>query len=150
MQMSDANKYQVAGKHYNSPIQHWDWVIANDLNYLEGQITKYVARCRKKNGKQDLEKALHFLEKYLEVYDRVVGTVKEVTVAGASTEETAAKLQAEAALAKGNFTAEGYLGDGTGHFKCVHCKALVRGRDIIDALHLHGACALAHSQFQHP
>src|SRR5690606_7409665 len=35
--------------------------------YFEGQVTKYVSRWRKKNGVQDLEKALHFLQKYLEV-----------------------------------------------------------------------------------
>jgi len=65
--MSEANKTQVAGGHYQSKIQHWDFVVANDLNYFEGQITKYVTRCRKKNGLQDLEKAQHFLAKYIEL-----------------------------------------------------------------------------------
>jgi hypothetical protein len=146
--MTKANEKQVGGKHYFSPTghQHWDMVVDHQLNYFEGQVTKYVMRARKKNGKQDLEKALHFLEKYLEVYDRVVGAVTEVQPVG----ETVAKLQAEAALAKGNFTAEGYFGDGTAHFKCVHCKTLVRCRDIVEAFHQHSACALAHSQLQHP
>lgn len=62
-----ANLTQVAGDHYRSPIQHWDYVVANRLNYFEAQITKYVTRCRKKNGLQDLEKAQHFLQKYIEV-----------------------------------------------------------------------------------
>lgn len=65
--MSEANKMQVAGDHYAAPIQHWDYVVANELNYFEGQITKYVTRCRKKNGLQDLYKAQHFLAKYIEV-----------------------------------------------------------------------------------
>jgi len=65
--MSEANKTQVAGSHYQSQIQHWDFVVANDLNYFEAQITKYVTRCRKKNGLQDLEKAQHFLAKYIEL-----------------------------------------------------------------------------------
>ena len=30
-----ANKRQVAGDHYNSPIQHWDYVVANDLDYFQ-------------------------------------------------------------------------------------------------------------------
>jgi len=61
-----ANDTQVAGDHYRTPIQHWDYVLANDLGYFEGQITKYVTRWRKKNGVQDLRKALHFLEKLIE------------------------------------------------------------------------------------
>jgi hypothetical protein len=61
-----ANDTQVAGNHYCTPIQHWDYVIANDLGYFEGQITKYITRWRKKNGLQDLHKARHFLEKLIE------------------------------------------------------------------------------------
>ena len=61
-----ANEIQVAGDHYRTPTQHWDYVIANDLGYFEGQITKYVTRWRKKNGLQDLHKARHFLEKLIE------------------------------------------------------------------------------------
>jgi hypothetical protein len=64
---TSANSRQVAGAHYRSPIQHWDYVWANDLNYFEAQVTKYVTRARKKNGLQDLQKALHFLEKYIEL-----------------------------------------------------------------------------------
>jgi len=66
-----ANDKQVAGQHYAANVQHWDMVVEHKLNYFEGQITKYVMRARKKNGKQDLEKAAHFLEKYLEVYDQL-------------------------------------------------------------------------------
>ncbi len=62
-----ANNTQVGGGHYKTPIQHWDYVVANDLDYFQGQITKYVSRWKKKNGIQDLEKAHHFLEKYIEV-----------------------------------------------------------------------------------
>lgn len=63
-----ANDKQVAGGHYQKQkIQHWDYVVANDLDYFQGQITKYVSRWKDKNGIQDLEKAAHFLEKYIEV-----------------------------------------------------------------------------------
>lgn len=65
---SEANTKQVGGGHYKSVVQHWDYVVANDLNYFEGQITKYVTRARKKNGMQDLQKAAHFLQKYMEVF----------------------------------------------------------------------------------
>ena len=62
-----ANEKQVAGQHYRARIQHWDYVVANDLDYFQGQITKYVTRWKKKNGLTDLLKAQHFLEKYIEV-----------------------------------------------------------------------------------
>ena len=62
----NANDHQVGGAHYRSPIQHWDFVLANDIPYLEAQIIKYVYRWRKKGGLQDLEKARHFLEKLIQ------------------------------------------------------------------------------------
>jgi len=65
------NDRQVAGSHYaaGGTAQHWDYAIqALNNRYLEGQITKYVMRHRKKNGKQDLEKAMHFLDKLDESY----------------------------------------------------------------------------------
>jgi len=67
---SSANSRQVAGTHYKSGIQHWDFVVANDLDYFQGQITKYVVRWKHKNGLDDLLKAQHFLEKYIEVARR--------------------------------------------------------------------------------
>lgn len=63
-----ANARQVGGQHYKGTrIEHWDWAAANDLDYFQGQITKYVARWKSKNGIQDLEKAKHFLDKYMEL-----------------------------------------------------------------------------------
>jgi len=66
--MSSANDRQVGGSHYrNNTIQHWDFAAAQNLDYFQGQITKYVCRWKHKNGVQDLKKAQHFLEKYLEL-----------------------------------------------------------------------------------
>jgi len=65
--MAKANDRQVGGDHYKGDSQHWDWAWKNELDYFQGQITKYVARWRDKNGLQDLEKAQHFLEKYIEL-----------------------------------------------------------------------------------
>ncbi len=72
----NANTKQVAGTHYNageSGIQHWDVIHANDVCYLVGCATKYLTRFRKKNGLQDLQKALHYTEKLIEVNARVQG-----------------------------------------------------------------------------
>lgn len=64
-----ANDLQVGGSHYDKPIQPWDYIIANDLGYLEGNVVKYVSRWRDKNGVEDLRKAMHYLQKLIEVND---------------------------------------------------------------------------------
>lgn len=66
----NANTHQVGGDHYQAPLQHWDFTRqALDGRYLEGCVTKYVSRWRKKNGREDLEKASHYLEKLIEEAD---------------------------------------------------------------------------------
>lgn len=65
--LDGANARQVGGQHYKGGIEHWDYVVSNQIPYLEAQIIKYVTRWRKKNGLQDLEKAGHFLQKAVEV-----------------------------------------------------------------------------------
>lgn len=64
-----ANERQVGGDHYAAPDgeQHWDRVWRMKLDYFQAQITKYVERCWKKNGLQDLLKAQHVLQKYIEL-----------------------------------------------------------------------------------
>ena len=66
--MSKANARQVAGAHYQSALQHWDLIEMHGIGYLEGCATKYLTRWRKKNGRQDLEKAAHYIEKLLELH----------------------------------------------------------------------------------
>lgn len=62
-----ANNKQVAGTHYQGKqLQHWDLVAIYGWDYFQGQITKYLMRWRDKNGLEDLRKAQHFLEKYIE------------------------------------------------------------------------------------
>jgi len=65
-----ANTKQVGGQHYQSPIQAWDFILANQLGYLEGTAIKYITRHAAKGGKEDIQKAIHFLEKLLETYDK--------------------------------------------------------------------------------
>lgn len=66
--MSEANKKQYGGDHYKgSNFQPWDAVIEWELGYLDGTAIKYLARWRKKGGIQDLKKAIHFIEKLIEV-----------------------------------------------------------------------------------
>lgn len=63
-----ANESQVGGGHYkDKKIQPWDFIVANDMGYLEGCIVKYVSRYKNKNGMEDLLKAKHYLDKLIEV-----------------------------------------------------------------------------------
>ena len=63
-----ANTVQVSGTHYkDKAIQPWDYIVANNLGYLEGNVVKYVSRWKDKNGLDDLLKARHYIEKLIEV-----------------------------------------------------------------------------------
>ncbi len=63
-----ANEHQIGGNHYASnDIQPWDYIIANNLGYLEGNIIKYTTRWRRKGGVDDLRKVIHYAEKLIEV-----------------------------------------------------------------------------------
>jgi hypothetical protein len=66
-----ANEQQVGGAHYAvKAIQPWDYIIANNLGYLEGNVVKYVSRWKDKGGVQDLKKAQHYLQKLIEVTEK--------------------------------------------------------------------------------
>lgn len=73
-----ANARQEGGTHYqqgagrcpvcNTELQHWDIVIAFGFDYFIGNATKYLFRFgRKGDRKEQLKKAIHYLEKKLEV-----------------------------------------------------------------------------------
>lgn len=65
---SGANSKQVAGSHYSDKeIQPWDYIHANNLCYFTGNCVKYVSRWRDKGGINDLKKAIHYLEKLIEL-----------------------------------------------------------------------------------
>ncbi len=69
---SSANETQVGGGHYRAvdpAYQHWDFVVDTGLGYLEGCATKYISRHRLKNKEQDLDKALHYVQKLIECAD---------------------------------------------------------------------------------
>jgi len=66
-----ANEQQVGGEHYAvKAIQPWDFIIANNIGYLEGNIIKYISRWKDKGGIEDLKKAQHYLQKLIETHDK--------------------------------------------------------------------------------
>ncbi len=65
--MTKASETQVGGDHYRLfKIQPVDFIGANRLPYAEGCVIKYVCRHRAKGGRQDIEKAIHYLQLILE------------------------------------------------------------------------------------
>ena len=58
---------QIGGKHYqNFSIQPSKFVIENKLLFPEGCAIKYICRHQNKGGKEDLLKAIHFIEMIIE------------------------------------------------------------------------------------
>ena len=59
---------QIGGNHYNKfPIQLADFINKNKLLFAEGNAIKYIMRHpHKGSGKQDLEKAIHYIEMIIE------------------------------------------------------------------------------------
>lgn len=48
-------------------IEVWDFIIDQKMGFLDGNVIKYVARYKEKNGIEDLKKAKANLEKLIEV-----------------------------------------------------------------------------------
>ena len=55
---------QVGGEHYKNDfkIQPIEFITANNLSFIQASIIKYICRFDKKNGKEDIDKAIHYCE----------------------------------------------------------------------------------------
>ena len=57
----------LAPDHYSrSAIEPWDFIMANNLDFMRGNVIKYVMRYDAKNGLEDLKKARAYLDKLIE------------------------------------------------------------------------------------
>lgn len=134
-----ADEHQVGGTHYQAPkgLQHWDIVIAHDLNYFEAQILRYVMRCRKKNGLQDLYKGQHFIEKYIQDWEQINRLpAVQVQVVPHTVEDVDRdyELQLQAAAL---FQPDGFGGDGRNGYQCVTCRQVVKAKSPLSAQRIH-------------
>ena len=60
---------QQGGTHYKEMlIQPVEFIVKNNIQFLEANVIKYVCRHRNKNGIEDLNKAIHYLELMKELY----------------------------------------------------------------------------------
>ena len=57
---------QVGGTHYEDmKIPPVEYIRANNLDFFDGNVIKYVSRHRRKNGAEDILKAMDYLRMIL-------------------------------------------------------------------------------------
>ena len=62
-----AYKKQIGGSHYKDmKIQPSKFINDNKLQFAEGNAIKYICRHAHKGGKEDLKKAIHYIEMIIE------------------------------------------------------------------------------------
>lgn len=150
-----ANDKQVGGRHYaqGENPQHWDLVQMYGWDYFQGQITKYLMRWKFKYKTteariEDLKKARHFLDKYIELAERGEPEVGEQLV---SPEITVSSLPPRFSFeshekdsprytSDSQFLCEGGWGDGNNLYKCLSCRTLVKAHDLAGAHTRHYQC----------
>ena len=63
-----ATDKQIGGSHYKDmEIQPLEYIVANGLDFLEGNIVKYITRHHAKGGAEDIRKVIHYAELLLEL-----------------------------------------------------------------------------------
>jgi hypothetical protein len=68
--MSALNK-QVGGTNYKDfAIQPVEFIQKNGLGFCEGNAIKYLCRWRAKNGVEDLQKAIHYIELLIQMENK--------------------------------------------------------------------------------
>ena len=154
-----ANETQVGGTHYKTGgEEHWDRVHRLGLDYFQAQITKYVERCWKKNGMEDLKKARHFLDKYIEIHESKAkeqseqvrevdinpstAIVQEVSKIDPYQFKPAMLLQEHEYshplyMSDLHYLAEGGWGNGVILYTCLHCRNKVYTQSLEGAHRSH-------------
>ena len=63
-----ATQRQIGGNHFKDfKIQPIEFITKNKLSFIQGNIIKYVCRFDKKNGNEDIDKAIHYCELLKEI-----------------------------------------------------------------------------------
>lgn len=59
---------QEGGDHYKKlGIEPVEYIQANNLDFFQGNVVKYVTRHKDKKGAEDIRKAIHYLQMILEM-----------------------------------------------------------------------------------
>lgn len=78
--MSDLNKEtdKIKPNYYHKGnVDTIQFCIENDLDFLQGNVVKYVVRYKEKNGLEDLEKAKEYLDRLIK--NELEKSMKEAT-----------------------------------------------------------------------
>jgi len=63
-----ATHKQVGGNHYKDcKIMPIEYITKNNLDFLEGNVVKYITRHKLKGGVEDIKKVIHYAELILEL-----------------------------------------------------------------------------------
>jgi hypothetical protein len=65
---------KISPKYYQTKIQPIDFIQANNLNFCQGNVIKYVIRYKEKNDKEDLLKARQYLDFLIKDYEDIEKT----------------------------------------------------------------------------
>lgn len=69
--MNKAIETQVGGSHYKDmAMQPVEFAVKAKLSFIQGCIVKYISRYKNKNGKQDIDKAIHFANLAIELNEQ--------------------------------------------------------------------------------
>jgi hypothetical protein len=75
---NDALAIQVGGDHYKQfKIQPVEFVVANNLDFIQGNIIKYACRHKTKNGITDLQKVIHYAQLAIQLQYKESGMVDD-------------------------------------------------------------------------
>ena len=77
-----ASDTQHGGDHYRKygEFQPWDMFMRWNMNPYAAHILPYIVRYRDKGGIEDLKKARHYLDKWIEEEERLIPTLTDVAV----------------------------------------------------------------------
>ena len=66
--MINSLQNQIGGEHYRkNKIQPIEYIHANGLDFISGNIVKYATRHRDKGKAQDIEKIIHYAKLLLQL-----------------------------------------------------------------------------------
>ena len=59
---------QEGGSHYKDlKIQPIEYITANNLDFMQGNVVKYITRHKNKNGAEDIRKIKHYCDLILKL-----------------------------------------------------------------------------------
>lgn len=65
-QVTKPARYNKVGK-----LECWDVILDQEMDFLEGNVQKYLWRHKQKHGVADLKKAVEYLNKMIKDYDKL-------------------------------------------------------------------------------